>query len=1084
MFRASITVTVVFAVLVLSYMLYRYYENNERRTQARIEQALKSGDYATVLEIDENHKEAIKLKTDADTERLLSSGDFQSVLKKNPQNRRALALKAETVERALAAGDYEAVLLLEPDNEKALEIKHAIETLKDGDNALVDHDRNIAELPQGGGEEKNIEGDIQGRLAACMIALFTHELSNTGQVLGDIDVDQLERKQLDTYHRQKVSYELLLDFYRKLDHAIAGYRSGSEIIVNNDTRIIVVEVDDMELSVKVEGRVQSYSWDDLPLGIIMGIVDTSFPKTPEIPFMKAMYIATLGPPQDNLYLEKAQTLWGAGDSEEVLLNSPSHLPSAKYLAPQTLNELLNDFNELEISLKSEPDERGGDSTKVVDEEKPHRSQLLQTMGGSESTERSVVKGLEWLKRNQQSDGMWSLLGAYADGAPTENRVAATAMALLAFQGHGSTHQDGPYKEIVAKAWNALLEKQDAEGNFFTTGGHHHRLYTHAMATMALCELYRKTDDLKFKAPAQKALDYCYQSQSPQGGWRYAPGGASDTSVTSWFVSALNSAYRARLDVPAGVLLRVEKYLDTASTDGGSKYAYIPGQSDTLSMTAAGLLSRQYIGWTNDNELLRKGVQLIAKNQINFAEMDVYYWYYATKVLRNIGGVEWFEWNRVMSREIPANQLQTEAEAGSWDPHNDSHGDLGGRLYTTCLCIYMLESYYSSNNVDGYGSTGQNSDAIEIPASEEKGTAVGFRLKNLTEYSVVGTDRNENKFGFSPEKLNVQGGMIGGRFTRSGHVRSIAKTLTATEAHSLRFRNDFGVAGKLFIGGAHRPDFKNKFMVGFFDSSDSSLDGLRLGISFGNNGKTDGTVVCQAHLGKILKDGPPIELEHGKLIDWTFNWTAKAKGGSFKVTVGGAVVGERSVIEITDKELEILSGEIKTVDSFGVWGCPGDDQPTWYLDLFLGDVLGWSSDARERLIWFEENADSDHPDSTAIPFAPKPAKSNLTGVWKNDDADSSFRYKQNGDVLTVDLVTSETMSYLAASFRIVEGNLISTSYTFRVKNDPVRRVWRGRASGRIVDESTILMTQPEVRLNEDGSIKSQGTVKAKYLRFEE
>ena len=127
-----------------------------------------------------------------------------------------------------------------------------------------------------------------------------------------------------------------------------------------------------------------------------------------------------------------------------------------------------------------------------------------------------MKGLEWLKRNQQSDGMWSLSGDYTDGAPTENRIAATAMALLAFQGHGSTHQDGPYKEIVAKAWNALLEKQDADGNFFATGGHHHRLYTHAMATMALCELYRKTNDSSFTAPAQKALDYCYKSQSPSG----------------------------------------------------------------------------------------------------------------------------------------------------------------------------------------------------------------------------------------------------------------------------------------------------------------------------------------------------------------------------------------------------------------------------------------------------------------------------------------------------------------------------------------------------------------------------------------
>ena len=88
-------------------------------------------------------------------------------------------------------------------------------------------------------------------------------------------------------------------------------------------------------------------------------------------------------------------------------------------------------------------------------------------------------------------------------------------------------------------WKALIKKQDAEGNFFFTGGHHHRLYTHAQATIALCELYGMTKDETLKAPAQKALAYCLSaSQSPQGGWRYAPGGASDTSVTGWFVMAL------------------------------------------------------------------------------------------------------------------------------------------------------------------------------------------------------------------------------------------------------------------------------------------------------------------------------------------------------------------------------------------------------------------------------------------------------------------------------------------------------------------------------------------------------------------
>ena len=326
-------------------------------------------------------------------------------------------------------------------------------------------------------------------------------------------------------------------------------------------------------------------------------------------------------------------------------------------------------------------------------EKGMKKALLAAYGGTATTEGAVVKGLEWLKRNQQRDGMWSLLGNFADGAPTENKVAATAMALLAFQGHGSTHQYGPYKDVVARAWNGLIKKQDAEGNFFLTGGHHHRLYTHAQATIALCELYGMTRDETVKVSAQKALDYCISSQSPQGGWRYAPGGASDTSVTGWFVMALQSGRMAGLEVPATNLDRISAYLDSATTDGGSKYAYIPGQSDTLSMTAEGLLCRQYLGWLHDDPRLNQGIQYVGSNPIRFAEMDVYYWYYATQAMHHMGGKPWMQWNRIMRQVIPENQLQTGKEAGSWDPHNDTHGHLGGRLYTTCLCIYMLEVYY-------------------------------------------------------------------------------------------------------------------------------------------------------------------------------------------------------------------------------------------------------------------------------------------------------------------------------------------------------------------------------------------------------
>ena len=50
------------------------------------------------------------------------------------------------------------------------------------------------------------------------------------------------------------------------------------------------------------------------------------------------------------------------------------------------------------------------------------------------------------------------------------------------------------------------------------------------------------------------------SQSPIGGWRYAPRQAGDTSVTGWQLMALKSGQMAGLSVRADVLKKVEKSL--------------------------------------------------------------------------------------------------------------------------------------------------------------------------------------------------------------------------------------------------------------------------------------------------------------------------------------------------------------------------------------------------------------------------------------------------------------------------------------------------------------------------------------------
>jgi hypothetical protein len=113
----------------------------------------------------------------------------------------------------------------------------------------------------------------------------------------------------------------------------------------------------------------------------------------------------------------------------------------------------------------------------------------------------------------------------------------------------------------------------------------------------------------------------------------------------------------------------------------------------LAMTAEALLCRQYLGWDRTDSRMRAGVAKLLKNPIRADEPHFYYWYYATQVLHHVGGSEWFEWNRSLRDEIPASQVKSGRERGSWDSAGDKYGIQGGRLYSTCFCTYMLEVYY-------------------------------------------------------------------------------------------------------------------------------------------------------------------------------------------------------------------------------------------------------------------------------------------------------------------------------------------------------------------------------------------------------
>lgn len=326
-----------------------------------------------------------------------------------------------------------------------------------------------------------------------------------------------------------------------------------------------------------------------------------------------------------------------------------------------------------------------------------RKGLLKAYGGTKKTETSVKLGLAWLKRNiDTKTGGWSLVGPYKNGGTAENPVAATAMAVLAFQGAGHTTMEGGYKTELRRAWKYLLSRQRTDGKFELSAStpNGQQFYTHAQATIALCELYALTKQKDLEGPAQSAVDYLLKTQGTNGGWRYDPNAEGDLSVTGWVVMALQSARMGGLNVPEESLDRIRGFLDLVSAEEKSKYSYLPNARITPTMTAEGLLCRQYLGWEHDTPALLRGTEYVSQSPIQWREPDVYYWYYATQVMHHMEGKLWEDWNNVMREEIPNHQVaKGQPEGGSWFEEKDNWANHGGRLYSTCLSLFMLEVYY-------------------------------------------------------------------------------------------------------------------------------------------------------------------------------------------------------------------------------------------------------------------------------------------------------------------------------------------------------------------------------------------------------
>ncbi|HXG13112.1 MAG TPA: prenyltransferase/squalene oxidase repeat-containing protein [Gemmataceae bacterium] len=351
-----------------------------------------------------------------------------------------------------------------------------------------------------------------------------------------------------------------------------------------------------------------------------------------------------------------------------------------------------------------------------------REQMALQGGGNKESEAAVALALEWLALHQSNDGRWSLdnfhhhahdkLGPGArqftcncTGQGQKNDIAATAFGLLPFLAAGQTHRpsggkDGQrdYSKNVENGLKYLMSKQGRDGDF--GGG----MYAHGLATIAMCEAFGMTSDPTVKHSAQRALDFViYAQHEPSGGWRYAPKQSGDTSVVGWQVMALKSGQMAGLSVPTPTLRGADKWLDSVMDKKTFGYSYLVGRPPTPTMTAVGLLCRQYLGWSPRKQELIKGVETLTNNPPGKLN-NMYYYYYATQVMHHLGGEPWEAWNLgtggkpgmrdwLIARQDKGTDPKHPHHRGSWSPAGDAHGSQGGRLMITSLAVLTLEVYY-------------------------------------------------------------------------------------------------------------------------------------------------------------------------------------------------------------------------------------------------------------------------------------------------------------------------------------------------------------------------------------------------------
>ena len=348
-------------------------------------------------------------------------------------------------------------------------------------------------------------------------------------------------------------------------------------------------------------------------------------------------------------------------------------------------------------------------TSIAGRSGANKAKLVRENGGNEQSEQAVAWALDYLARHQRNDGSWSM--KYAESCDEEcgpssagkdpYRFAATGLALLCFLGAGHTPDGEQYGEVVSRGIYYLQQtlRMKSDSGYWLDSVASAQMYEHGIATLALCEAYQMTHAAELKEPCQAAVNFIILAQYRDGGWDYHPGSPGDLSIAGWQVLALKSAAATDLIVPGETVRGIDRFID--KTRAGEFMFRYRTNNPTKSMTAIGVLLQIFRGKSKDARSMERGIEYLSKQ--GPSAVDMYYNYYGTQAMFQVGGRFWKNWNYYMRDLLIRTQVPNGHLRGSWMFEGDHSNQIGGRLYSTCMACLILEVYYRYLPVYGAAS---------------------------------------------------------------------------------------------------------------------------------------------------------------------------------------------------------------------------------------------------------------------------------------------------------------------------------------------------------------------------------------------